>query len=579
MAGPPPPDIRQGAEQPLPDYHDELGSAGIFLVLRRMRVPVILLIVVFAVSVLGLSLMPGQDAEGRQDRMGIFESFYFMTYTATTIGFGEIPTAFTTEQRMWVTLSIFLAVVGWAYAIGALLALGQDRAFRRALARRSFARAVRRINEPFLLLIGFGNATKLLARSLDDMGRRFVVIDRDEWRVSTVELEAYRADAPALVGDARDTGQLVLAGLGHRRCEGVIALSGSDETNLDVTMTTALLRPGMPVIARSSSREVAAKMHAFGVQEVINPLDRFGDHLRIMLRSAAAYQLMVWLTSSPGTPLPSRLHAPLKGRWVIIGQDRFAYELREDLQAEGLDVVHMGSGSGKSGRHPKPAPVDPVGFPEAVAYVAATDNDTTNLWLMEAIRRQHPDAFLVSWQNRRANAPLFQAVGVDFGMVPADVIAHEVLARIANPVLMRFLPQVPHESDEWSKAMVDRLVETCGEGAPELWTVQLDDESAPGLRSALTQAGLLLGDLLRDPTDREKPLHVVPLAMLRHGRRTMAPEADVQLHRGDRLLLAGSRREQAALATTLSDPATAAYIFEGRHIASSWVWQRLSRTG
>ena len=40
------------------------ASATIFLVLRRMRAPLIVLIVIFAVSVLGLTLIPGQDADG-----------------------------------------------------------------------------------------------------------------------------------------------------------------------------------------------------------------------------------------------------------------------------------------------------------------------------------------------------------------------------------------------------------------------------------------------------------------------------------------------------------------------------------
>ena len=59
---------------------------------------------------------------------------------------------------------------------------------------------------------------------------------------------------------------MTLAGLGHPSCEGVVALTGDDETNLDVAMTTALLRPELPVIARTSSREVAERMRAFAVR-------------------------------------------------------------------------------------------------------------------------------------------------------------------------------------------------------------------------------------------------------------------------------------------------------------------------
>jgi Trk K+ transport system NAD-binding subunit len=568
------------ATTPLPEIRGQLASAGLVLVMRRMRVPLIVLISIFAVSVLGLSLVPGVDDRGNPHRLSLFEAFYFMSYTASTIGFGEIPFEFTTEQRMWVTVSIFLAVFGWAYAIGSLLALMQDTAFRQALARRAFYKSVRRMGEPFLLLVGYGNAAKMLARSLDDMGRRFVVIDREERRVSAVDLDAYTADAPALLGDARDTSRMALAGLGHPHCEGVVALTGDDETNLDVTMTTALLRPDLPVIARSSSRDVAERMKAFAAQEVVNPLDRFGDHLRILLRSPAAYQLMVWLTSAPGTPLPERPVPPPRGRWVVAGHGRFLTELTDDLEAEGLEVtrVHVSGGTVRTGEGDSGAVVEAGDVDDAVAFVAATQNDTTNLWLVEAARRANPDAFVVALQNRRANARLFEAVGVEFGMVPAEVIAHEVLARIASPALMRFLPRVPREGEAWSARMLDRLVERCGTGAPDLWRLRLDADTAPALVGRLATDGIPLTDLLRDPAFRDEPLPAVPLALLRaDDTRVMAPEDDVVLRAEDQLLLAGRSRARSSLQLTLTEEATAAYVLEDRFAPSSWVWRRLAR--
>src|SRR5215203_347537 len=131
------------------------ASATVFLILRRMRTPLIVLIVIFAVSVLGLTVIPGQDLDGRPSHMGFFDAFYFMSYTASTIGFGELPYPFTYSQRMWVTISIYLTVIGWAYAIGSLLSLIQDRAFRNALALQRFTRKVRRLREPFLLFAGY----------------------------------------------------------------------------------------------------------------------------------------------------------------------------------------------------------------------------------------------------------------------------------------------------------------------------------------------------------------------------------------------------------------------------------------
>ena len=566
---------------PLPELGPHLASASVFLVLRRMRVPLVIIIAIFAVSVLGLSLMPGQDAAGRPHHMGLFDAFYFMSYTATTIGFGELPNEFTAAQRMWVTFTIFLSVVGWAYAIGSLLSLLQDSSFRQALARRSFTRAVRRMGEPFLLLVGYGSASRILARSLDGMGRRFVVVDDEEARVSGVEMDSYRADAPALLGDARDTGLMILAGLGHKTCAGVVALTGDDETNLDVAMTTALLRPDLPVTARSSSRDVAERMRAFQVRDVVNPLDRFGDHLRILLRSPSAYQLMIWLTSAPGTPLPERFDRLPRGRWVVCGHDRYGDELTADLRAEGLDVteVHVSGGTVLTGEGDSAYVVDSGHVADAVAFVAATENDTTNLWLVEAARRANPDVFVVALQNRPANEPLFTAIGVDFGMVPAEVIAHEVLARLANPALMRFLPAVPHQGVDWAAELLDRLVDKCGSGTPDLWLIRLDGDQAPALKGRLDGQCLRLSDLLRDPRDRDHDLDIVALAHFRDEGRTMAPLGEMVLQADDELLLAGRLRDKAALHSTMTEASTAAYVLDGRRLPVSWVWRWFTRAG
>src|SRR5689334_19024639 len=191
------------------------ASATIFLVLRRMRAPLIVLIVIFAVSTLGLTLIPGQDAEGRPWHMGFFDAFYVMSYTATTIGFGEIPFPYTYNQRMWLTISIYLTVIGWAYAIGSLLSLLNDRAFRQALALQRFTRKVSRLAEPFVLIAGYGRAGELLCHSMDALGRQVVVLDTSAERIDGLELESYHGDVPGLAADARDPGHLGVAGLNH----------------------------------------------------------------------------------------------------------------------------------------------------------------------------------------------------------------------------------------------------------------------------------------------------------------------------------------------------------------------------
>src|SRR3954468_4650695 len=377
------------------------ASATVFLILRRMRTPLIVLIVIFAVSVLGLTLIPGQDLEGRPWRMGFFDAFYVMSYTATTIGFGEIPYPFTYNQRMWVTVSIYLTVIGWAYAIGSLLALLQDRSFRSALALQRFRRRVHRLAEPFVLIAGYGRAGELLGHALDALGRRFVVLDVDAERIDAIELDAFHADVPGLAADARDPGHLAVAGLGHPRCEAVVALTDDEEVNLTVVMTAALLRSDVPVVARATSRAMQERMAAFGSPGVVNPFDRFGDHLRLALRSPAAYQLMTWLESGPGAALPERGSPPRGGRWVVCGHGRLGRELTADLRAEGIDVTVVephptGDGDPELvvGDGVEPEVLARTRLGDAVGFVAGTDNDTTNLSLVAAARAVNRSLFV-----------------------------------------------------------------------------------------------------------------------------------------------------------------------------------------
>ena len=232
--------------------------------------------------------------------MSFFDAFYFMSYTASTIGFGELPFPFTANQRMWVTISIYLTVIGWAYAIGSLLSLIQDRAFRNALALQRFSRKVRRLREPFLLFAGYGQTGELLGRSFDALGQQFVVIDQSADRIDSLDLVAYHADIPGLAGDVRNPHHLAVAGLDHPYCSGVLALTSDDEVNLAVTMAAALLRPELPVIARSGVSldrgPDACLRHAVGDQPV-RPVRRppaAGP------AAPASYQLLTWLESEPG---------------------------------------------------------------------------------------------------------------------------------------------------------------------------------------------------------------------------------------------------------------------------------------
>lgn len=560
------------------------SSSAIFLVLRRMRAPLIALILIYAVSVLGLTLIPGQDANGMPWRMSFFHAFYFMSYTATTIGFGEIPHAFTDAQRLWVTFCIYLTVIGWAYAVGMLLALLQDRAFRTELAAQRFARQVRRLNEPFYVIAGFGQTGRMLGRALDTLGQRFVVVDIAESRVDGVQLQDYRAHVPAWVADAGNPEHMRRAGLENPRCRGLFALTDDDETNLAAAMCARFLRPDMPVLASTLSRSVGERMRAIGTTYIVNAFDRFGDLLTLAVRAPATLRVMEWLTGVPGSELPVSREPP-RGLWISCGYGRFGREIAADLIREGLEVtviepqrqadcpVTMIVGHGV-----EPDVLREAGIDRAAGLIAGTDNDTTNLSIIAAARALNPGLFVVARQNRRSNAALFAATGVDYLLQPAEVIAHECLARLTTPYLMRFLDVAHAHDNAWSARLVERVSGACGRHVPLLWSVRLDAHGAPAIARWLGDRTrtLTVGDLLRDPADRENVLPVVPLLVLRGADVIELPPADCVLRAGDLILLAGRHVGRRRLADTLERDATRDYVLTGRHVPVGWLWQRVS---
>ena len=108
----PRPDSLRRVRVPVPD--EPPTTDAVFLVLRRMRTPLLIVVAVFAIMTFGLSMMPG--SEEYPERLSVFDSFYVISYTGLTIGYGEVPHAFSYPQRMWVTLTIYASVIAWTYS-------------------------------------------------------------------------------------------------------------------------------------------------------------------------------------------------------------------------------------------------------------------------------------------------------------------------------------------------------------------------------------------------------------------------------------------------------------------------------
>jgi voltage-gated potassium channel len=558
-----------------------------YLVLRRMRTPLLVLLAAYAISILGMTLVPGLDPDGNPWRMDFFHAFYFISYMATTIGFGEVPYAFTSAQRLWVTFSIYLTVIAWLYAIGSILGLMQDPAFRRAVIEGRFARSVRRIKEPFYLIAGYGDTGKALVRALTERYMRAVVLDANPDQINVLRLKDYLVYVPGLCATVSLPVHLKEAGLTHPQCRGVVALTDKDYVNLKVAITSKLLNPPLTVICRAQTQDFEANMASFGTDHIIDPFVTFAEELAMALHKPGRFLLYEWLTGVPHSRLPIPRY-PRHGKWVLCGFGRFGKAVYNRLIREDLEIVIVEATPEKTGLPPvecitgRGTEADTLveaGIMDAVGIVAGTDIDTNNLSILMTARALKPDLFMAIRQNRNANRELFEAVAADLIMHPSAIIAREVRVMLTLPMLGEFLRLTGDRNNQWATALASRMIGVVGEVVPHLWSVVIDPEVAGAVCRSLAEEDLALRlhHLTRDPRDRARPLACVCLMLARGGERVLAPEDDTELRPGDRLLFCGAYGIEREMEWILQNANALRYVVTGEEGPDGWVWRWLRR--
>jgi voltage-gated potassium channel len=553
-----------------------------FLALRRLRTPLILMIIIFAVSTAGLALIPGRDAAGDPVHLSIFQAFYFVSYTATTIGFGEIPFSFSDAQRLWVTFIIFSSVMGWTYLIGGILRLAQDDAFQQAITSTRFTRQVERLREPFFIVCGVGETGLMVVKALDHLGFRAVVIDREQKNVQELELEDLSSDPPSLCADARIPDNVVACGIHHPRCLGILVLTNDDETNLAVALTVHLVNPSLKIIARCKTPEVKRTMLAIGVHEIINPFSEFSRQLLLAMNAPNSYRLAFWLSGLPRNRLRAAVPVP-PGHWIVCGHGRFGREIVDALQRSGFKVrvidpsvdPALEFGIAASGDDMKA--LLKAGLEDAIGVVAGTDDDVTNLTIGVTARFARPEIFLILRQNLLSNRKTFEVSGADMTMVSSTIIANRCIAGISTPLLSRFLEIVKQKPDEWAASLVEELQTLIGDETPHFWSVGFTPESAPGL-VALRAAGtdeIPLAALRRDFADRDAFALLKPLLLLRDNEQYDRPDESMLLQPGDRILFTGTSAAESSVRHIVTNVNVADYVVNGRNVLGGLVWRML----
>ncbi len=550
----------------------------IYIILRRLRSPLIFLILVYAVSMTGFVFIPGINDQGQSYQMSFFHAFYFVSFMGTTIGFGEIPYAFTDAQRYWTLLSLYATVIAWLYAIGSILGAFQDPAFQQQLKRNAFNRKVISIREPFYLICGYGDTGSQLVRALAKEGILSVIIDNDQHRINELEISDFVVQPLWICADASHSEVLEGAGIKHPWCTGIISLAGDDTVNLTVAIVAQLLNPRVRLISRAETPEAEANILSFGANEVINPFEIFASHLALTLHSPSLSILFDWMTAAPGDRIKEPVF-PNHGKWIICGFGKFGEALYRHLSDEGedlhvIDVNKRNVPAGTViGRATEAATLKKAGVESAVGIIAGTENDADNLSILMTANEINSEMFRVARQNENHNEHVFQAADLDLLMQRGRVVSNKIFALIRTPLLGDFLRIIARFNNDRASILVSRIIGVIDHERLELWEVRLFPDKAPAISSMLDEQQILVEDLLRDPTNRCKIVPAVPLFLKRGKGNVILPEANRILHKGDRILMCGTLEARKHMNTLTHSINALGYVLTGKYIPDGYVWR------
>ncbi len=582
------------------------------ITLRRMRAPFLVLIGVYAISILVMTFIPGVDEDGNVWYMSIFHAFYFVSYTATTIGFGEIPYPLSDAQRLWALVIVYTSVISWFYALGKIITLVQDKTFQQVVAIARFKRNVKSISHPFYLICGLGETGRAVVNSLTEEHYRTVAVDQDPENINSLEIDELLEYVPSIVGDASDPEVLENAGIKNDFCRGVIAVTADDETNLKIAITSKLLHPDVPVICRSELKEFEENMLSFDTDYIVNPFETFSDIFAMAIHSPSLHLIYDWLTGAPSTSVTKPICFGNK-HWILIGFGRFGKHLYKQLRKQNLRTTVIDpcpqahqdflalNDRGEDDRFipgtgTDSATLTRAGAETASGIIAGSDNDSNNLSAIMTARALNRFIFIVARQNQQNSEPLYSAINLNYAkyaeqsdespypdaiahlvMRPKEIIGRKIRALLITPLLLDFLDEAKNMDKDWANITISRLSAVIGSHTPHNWAIMINFDKAPAVAETLGFGRhITLGHITQDPSDHLRKLCCVPLLINRNNQYILLPDEETELQPFDRILFCGTRQAKQTLSMTITNLSNLNYVMTFKQDPESYIWRKMT---
>jgi len=524
-------------------------NSSLWIVLHKMRMPAIVIIITYTVSIVGLLLIEGMDDQGNPYQMSIFDAFYFITYTASTIGFGETPFAFTYSQKIWVTFCIYFTVIGWFYGVGALVSLLQNKMLIEEVAKLKFRWQVKAIKRRFIIILGFNYVTSEILKKAIEADIRTVIIEQDQNRANNLILENYTPTVPILVADAKDQNSLLEAGIDRGNCKAVVSLFDDDELNLTVAVKSKLINKNVALAIKSSSSNHTENLQDVDVEIIVNIFEIIAKELKMAINAPHLLKLEKWLYKID--KLDARVPKLPRGKYIICGYGRLGKHIYKVLKNEEIDLHFIEIDEEKAkglsenelsritfaNADDKKVQIK-AGIRDTVAIFAFTNNNTVNLSIIATANKLNPEIITMAREDKSDDFSIFSNADIDYLFIPSKIMYNKTTNALLNPLSDMFISTFVDQHEIWAQKLVRRLIETI-HSDPCIYELTINKSEAPQIYRAISRGVEIKLELFSTSLhNRIQRNNAIPLLLVRNNEKFMLPDGNVKIKHEDRLLFA-----------------------------------------
>ena len=550
------------------------NESSIWLFLRKMRAPLIVLNLAHAIPVLLLTLVPGVDANGNAAHLSIFDAMYIVGYTATTIGFGEIPYAFSYPQRIVVLITIYTTVPAWFYALGSLIALFQEKTFINAVKMNTFRRKVRQIKQDFIIICGYTDSAKLLIDKLnEDNLYRLIVIDKNSDKIEALQSELYMPSIPAIAADASMTDVLKASGIQSPNCKFLVTLFDDDQLNLKISVRARILNEDIKIIARSGVKHGGENLTNIGVDHVIDIFSIIARRIDFALKSPYLFNLLNWVQG--GNLHVSKTDILPTGKYIVCSRGRFGNTIQNTLDKNNIEYTYLDI---NKEIHEKVSSDQDfflqAGILESSCIIAGTNDDAINLSIVATARAINPNIFAIVRENELEERSLFSHLRVDKIFVLDQIAALDGYNYIDRPMTLKFIDGIS-TFDKQQLADTLLLITKKINKRPKLLEMTIDYKHMYALAHCLENSPVTIGQILNNPYRDGIDLKVIILGLQReNGEFILLPDDNTRFEHNDHILFATTVPSLNKFETIINHYYELSYVLHGvevRRFKLPWI--------